>query len=665
MGNSGSTTAVTTNSNTTTTNGDLIFGAFDNDSGGASTVTAGTGFTIEGSATVLNAQDFTTEDKIQTTAGSIAATETWGTARSNGEAMVAFKPASSAASVTETPNADSTTSGTFVLSGCATNNYACINDYLDPTGTSYLESPNRPATKYFNEKYTSTGTDVGAITSVDVSFYAKDNSTGVSGGMDTLNVSNQLYLSDHATVISNAVSSPALTTSWALYTTRLTMNALDISKVTADDWILRTASVWTAVGANDTTAKVDISSIQMTVHYTAANGTLTQSGYIFENDDQSAAANANSDTAQAAGNTAVTGVQKGERVNLRTQLKDATTTTATNLGLFYDRGDNYWTKVKSSATPITSTGTCADTNFNCTALAGHYGATAEMTSVAVGPNGTPWVSFYDSNNKDLIVANYVGSGGSGCGANGSSAWNCVTVASTGDVGQNSKIAIDGSGNVWVAYWDATNGYIMVAENVAGSGCASSAWTCTEINGATMPSTPDQIGLTISPSGIPFVIWPDTGGGTSIYMARYTGTGGQGCVSVQRGQDATTSLSTAPETTSLPWRSGQTLSRGPFKHLPVVGRRCTTTNTAAGPPAAAVISSPAQPSTPMTTASCRKWLSLPMAAHGSPGTTQQTISSRSRTTSAVAETVRVTRRSTAPTSTTRPRLVHTRPSPSTP
>jgi hypothetical protein len=85
------TNGVTSGAATTAVNGDLIFGVAMDDSGLFGTITAGTGFT--GRAFVNNV-DMATEDRIQATAGSVAATFTFSRADTYLAQMVAFKPGS-------------------------------------------------------------------------------------------------------------------------------------------------------------------------------------------------------------------------------------------------------------------------------------------------------------------------------------------------------------------------------------------------------------------------------------------------------------------------------------------------------------------------------------------------------------------------------------------
>ena len=81
-------------------------------------------------------------------------------------------------------------------------------------------------------------------------------------------------------------------------------------------------------------------------------------------------------------------------------------------------------------------------------------------SVAIDDSGTTYISYYDATNKDLKMAKHVGSGGN-CGPNND--WSCKTIDSGEDVGKYSSIAIDpASGEVRIAYHDATNGKLKYA-----------------------------------------------------------------------------------------------------------------------------------------------------------------------------------------------------------
>jgi type II secretory pathway pseudopilin PulG len=79
---------VTSTAGTTTTAGDLIFGAVMETDNGDITITPGTGFTQRASAT----SDMRTQDRIQASAGSVASTHTFSLGKRYIEHMVAFRP---------------------------------------------------------------------------------------------------------------------------------------------------------------------------------------------------------------------------------------------------------------------------------------------------------------------------------------------------------------------------------------------------------------------------------------------------------------------------------------------------------------------------------------------------------------------------------------------
>src|SRR5439155_12900043 len=89
----GSTTsdAVTSTSATTTASGELVFGAVMDDAG-LNNIAAGTGFTLRQS---VNNKDLASEDLVQSSSGSVAATFTFSAADRYLAQMVSFKAAAS------------------------------------------------------------------------------------------------------------------------------------------------------------------------------------------------------------------------------------------------------------------------------------------------------------------------------------------------------------------------------------------------------------------------------------------------------------------------------------------------------------------------------------------------------------------------------------------
>jgi hypothetical protein len=263
---------------------------------------------------------------------------------------------------------------------------------------------------------------------------------------------------------------------------------------------------------------------------------LTQDGYIWENDDGSAA---DGNSQQAGGNTAITGVRKGERLTLRMQMKN------TGVGysdedwsLFYDQGDGIWSKVKSSSSvAAAASGGCgangANSSYTCSIIDNDTDSTGLYSSLAIDPSGTPWVSYKDSTATSLMVAKYVGSGGSGCGASASGAWNCTTVDNdTDNTGAYSSIAIDSKGVAWISYQDSTNNDLMVAKFVGsgGTGCGASgstAWSCSAVDGGGGSFDGYFNNIAIDSQGTPWIAYYEDFVYSPV-VAHYVGAGGTGC-----------------------------------------------------------------------------------------------------------------------------------------
>lgn len=254
---------------------------------------------------------------------------------------------------------------------------------------------------------------------------------------------------------------------------------------------------------------------------------LTTKGVILENDNSTSGPDGNTQLAGA--NQNVTSFPQNNRLTVRAQIENSggALTEATKLALFYDRGDGNWSKVQSTPTVATAAGNCADGQMVCTDIetAGYSGV---HSANAIDNNNTPWVAYYDTTNGNLRAAKYVGTGGTGCA---STAWICTNVDTTGDVGQENVIAIAPDNKPWISFYDATNMNLRVAKYVGtgGTGCASTAWTCTNVD--TTGDRGHDTAIDIDNSGTAWISYSDRTNG-DLRVAKYVGSGGTGCASAQ-------------------------------------------------------------------------------------------------------------------------------------
>jgi hypothetical protein len=77
------------------------------------------------------------------------------------------------------------------------------------------------------------------------------------------------------------------------------------------------------------------------------------------------------------------------------------------------------------------------------------------TSLSLGAEGHPHISYHDATNGDLEYAYWDGSG-----------WQLETVDGADDVGQGNSLALDTGGQAHISYYDAANGDLKYASQVA-------------------------------------------------------------------------------------------------------------------------------------------------------------------------------------------------------
>ncbi len=354
---------------------------------------------------------------------------------------------------------------------------------LDVRATSSVTTSNRTSHYLkctdFGFSIPSAATVVGVVLTVERSV-ASNNSNGVTDSSIKLVKANAIQGSSRTTI-----------TTWP------TTDAEEDHGGSTDLW----GSSWTASDINDTTfgaavsaalsifasnnntARVDTMTI--TVYY-AGISRLGLDGYIWENDDEDQASGDvyDENSQQAAGSTALTNVRRGERATLRMQLKNTGGVEATsNLGLFYDKNDGNFRRVTFPRPSASGGSGCASgaTDWGCT-LVHATGTTGQNAKITIGKDGNP-AMVYTRTTNDIVGAEYVGSGGNCDSLGGSDAWSCETV-DTG-TGTNMNVATGPDGKRYGLYYTnaGSSNFANLAEYVGsdnGSGCTSSAWTCTSL-----------------------------------------------------------------------------------------------------------------------------------------------------------------------------------------
>ncbi|MBI4043804.1 MAG: hypothetical protein HY393_03285 [Candidatus Diapherotrites archaeon] len=147
------------------------------------------------------------------------------------------------------------------------------------------------------------------------------------------------------------------------------------------------------------------------------------------------------------------------------------------------------------------------------------GNTGLYTSIAVSPQGDPYISYYDATNADLKLAKKVGAGGN-CGGG---RFSCITIdeppgsAGQADVGSYSSLAFLGN-TPYISYYDIFSHNIKIAYEVGtGGNCGpQGSWQCDVIDTLTLTPLLDNnpyLSLAIIFQGVPYIsyIKPKPGG----------------------------------------------------------------------------------------------------------------------------------------------------------
>ena len=131
------------------------------------------------------------------------------------------------------------------------------------------------------------------------------------------------------------------------------------------------------------------------------------------------------------------------------------------------------------------------TTIDNTGLVGAYSA------ISVAPDGLPVISYYDATNRDLKVAK--------CGNPACTAGNTVTaVDTTGNVGEFTSITIGADGLPIISYYDATNGDLKVAK--CGNAACTAGNTLTAVD--TVGNVGQYTSVAIGADGLPIIAYND-------------------------------------------------------------------------------------------------------------------------------------------------------------
>ena len=136
-------------------------------------------------------------------------------------------------------------------------------------------------------------------------------------------------------------------------------------------------------------------------------------------------------------------------------------------------------------------------NANTITTVDSSGRVGEWTSVTVGADGLPVISYWDYTNEDLKVAH--------CGNAACSAGNTITTVDSGDnVGQYTSVTVGADGLPVISYYDVTNLDLKVAH------CGNAA--CSAGNTITTVDSGDNVGqytsVTVGADGLPVISYYD-------------------------------------------------------------------------------------------------------------------------------------------------------------
>lgn len=172
--------------------------------------------------------------------------------------------------------------------------------------------------------------------------------------------------------------------------------------------------------------------------------------------------------------------------------------------------------------------------FNCTAIMEdpNSGSFGEDLDIEYTSAGIAYVYMHQSSGRDMWFAEYVGSGGNCDDYNGSDAWKCSEINTTGGGGQTASMVIDHNDIPWIASYNEDSDTLHIARYVgAGGSCTDTAWDCTDVDGGTGSIAVGSVGITVDQNNVIWASYSEdsTLDDEDLYVARFVGGGaGSGC-----------------------------------------------------------------------------------------------------------------------------------------
>lgn len=155
----------------------------------------------------------------------------------------------------------------------------------------------------------------------------------------------------------------------------------------------------------------------------------------------------------------------------------------------------------TAPTAVSMTSTLSSLNAYITTI-DSTGNVGTHSSIAVTSDDLPVIAYYDDTNDNLKVIK--------CGNTSCSSGNTTTtIDSTGDVGKGTSIGIGGDGFPVISYWDTTNGSMKVAH--CGNAACSSGNTLTTVD-ASVGGALFSSSLAIGTDGFPVIAYYSTANG---------------------------------------------------------------------------------------------------------------------------------------------------------